>query len=297
MADEVTALQNALDNDPFDGTTNEPLPAPESIEEMVGTSHGLANAFTALMDSIDAKASERRAALIAERTAMVSQFKSTNADAAGMTDADAIATVTKAAELKAKEEASHFRASLLTANAQQIDDMTKRLARAEKQLGAVMKTYPTAVNLLAAQKLDDPKRAVYTQNLAKAGKNELTMHAKRAIQNGDRALGAAVLTRLHELSPAERPFTPLALAKQLVGAEYDAYATAHAQVAKMLQAAQSRLRAVSAGRGDPLGKLTSALRTRNLPEVKVEPRKADYRVVWEPPKPDYVYRGKPIEYK
>jgi hypothetical protein len=297
MADEVTQLQNALDNDPFDGATNEPLPAFDSIGAMVGTSHELATAFGSLMDTIDAQTTQRRATLIAQGTAAVRELKSGHVDAAGMTDGDAFAAVTKAAELKAKEAASRFRAELLTANNAQIGEMTKRLAAAEKQLAAVMKTYPSPVNLLAAQRLDDPKRAVYTQNLAKAGKNELQMHARLAIQNGDRALGAAVLTRLHELPASDRPFTPLALAKQIVGAEHDGYATAHRQLATMHQTMQSRLRAVSLGKSDPLGKVSEALRKRGLPEVEVATKKQEQRVVWEPPKHDHVYRGKPIEFK
>lgn len=241
--------------DPFGLPDDYTLPTEIEIDSLVTKADTLCKGFNALGDGIEAKIGERYQEMVMEKQDSVRGLPMSQGE---------IAAAMKAADLAAREEAKRYRQGLLKYHEETISEQMRQLNAANEKVQGVLKTYPAVQSYLSAQHLGDPKRTEYSRQIANAGPAEVAMLARRAIGTNDRALAAAVLSKLDSMPKESRPFSAQQFAQRMVGKEYDRYTLAGKKIAHAFQSVINRNRELAKGKADLFEKLKSGLRQHAL---------------------------------
>jgi len=241
--------------DPFGLPAEFSLPSSDEIDNLVTKCEGLSQSFNALGDDIEARIAKRHAEIRDEDTRNVRTLPLSRSELAG---------AMKAAEMKADKEAKRFRDGLLSHHEQVITDQMRQLNAANDRLQGVLKVYPSPAALLSSQHLGDPKRTEYLRQIEHAGKAELGTMARIAVATGNRALAAAVQSKLAAMPRDHRPFDPAAFAERVVGHEHAKLALAAKKANHAFQTVINRNRALQRGKTVLHEKLSSALRADDI---------------------------------
>ena len=241
--------------DPFGIPTGYTLPTTDEIDGYVTKAENLGKSFNALGDDIEAGIAKRQQEIYDDTTKGVRSLPLSPADMAG---------ALKAADMQAKAEAKRFREGLLTLNDAAITEQLRQLHTANEKIQGLVKVYPSPQALLSSQHLGDPKRTEYLNQIASAGTAGVAGMARLAIATGNRALAAAVQSRLEVMPKGDRPFSPAEFADRVVGAEHAAFVLAAKKTAHAFQTAINRHRALQKGKTDLHEKMKGALRADDI---------------------------------
>lgn len=114
--------------------------------------------------------------------------------------------------------ASALKASLKNETNVQRIDLLRAIARMNAQAKGAIEFYENPVHIVLRQTIASAKRATVFDNLAAAGPTELKAFASLAVATKDLDLGAAVIGKLHGITPSTaRPVSPRFVADALVG--------------------------------------------------------------------------------
>ena len=108
---------------------------------------------------------------------------------------------TKARLAALDSAASKIKAEEKAATNKQRTLILRELARMNDQAKGAIPCYESSVQMLLRDTIASTKRATIFQNLKAAGPVELKAFASLAIATGDKDMGAAVVGRLHAVSP------------------------------------------------------------------------------------------------
>jgi len=168
----------------------------------------------------------------------------------------------------AEKETSAAIGQIKDAAADEVDAFYKQAGALYNPLVAQRLYYESPVKVLAREALGDERRSAYLQQLSLAGPAELAHFGQLAVGTKNKALGAAVLSRLDALPMKERPFTPNEFATAM---ELDAYIKAreYLKIGELrFQGLIVAIRTWKQGRSNPINTLSLALRSQQL-DMKV----------------------------
>jgi hypothetical protein len=168
----------------------------------------------------------------------------------------------------AEQETSAAIGQIKDAAAVEVDAFYKQAGALYNPLVAQRLYYESPVKVLAREALGDERRSAYLQQLSLAGPAELAHFGQFAVGTKNKALGAAVLSRLDALPMKERPFTPNEFATAM---ELDAYIKAreYLKIGELrFQGLIVAIRTWKQGRSNPINTLSLALRSQQL-DMKV----------------------------
>lgn len=168
----------------------------------------------------------------------------------------------------AEQETSAAIGQIRDAAADEVDAFYKQAGGLYNPLVAQRLYYESPVKVLAREALGDERRSAYLQQLSLAGPAELAHFGQFAVGTKNKALGAAVLSRLDALPMKERPFTPNEFATAM---ELDAYIKAreYLKIGELrFQGLIVAIRTWKQGRSNPINTLSLALRSQQL-DMKV----------------------------
>ncbi|WP_278390905.1 hypothetical protein [Stutzerimonas kunmingensis] len=168
----------------------------------------------------------------------------------------------------AEQETSAAIGQIRDAAADEVDAFYKQAGALYNPLVAQRLYYESPVKVLAREALGDERRSAYLQQLSLAGPAELAHFGQFAVGTKNKALGAAVLSRLDALPMKERPFTPNEFATAM---ELDAYIKAreYLKIGELrFQGLIVAIRTWKQGRSNPINTLSLALRSQQL-DMKV----------------------------
>ena len=164
----------------------------------------------------------------------------------------------------AEQETSAAIGQIKDAAADEVDAFYKQAGALYNPLVAQRLYYESPVKVLAREALGDERRSAYLQQLSLAGPAELAHFGQFAVGTKNKALGAAVLSRLDALPMKERPFTPNEFATAM---ELDAYIKAreYLKIGELrFQGLIVAIRTWKQGRSNPINTLSLALRSQQL---------------------------------
>jgi len=164
----------------------------------------------------------------------------------------------------AEQETSAAIGQIRDAAADEVDAFYKQAGALYNPLVAQRLYYESPVKVLAREALGDERRSAYLQQLSLAGPAELAHFGQLAVGTKNKALGAAVLSRLDALPMKERPFTPNEFATAM---ELDAYIKAreYLKIGELrFQGLIVAIRTWKQGRSNPINTLSLALRSQQL---------------------------------
>lgn len=164
----------------------------------------------------------------------------------------------------AEQETSAAIGQIRDAAADEVDAFYKQAGALYNPLVAQRLYYESPVKVLAREALGDERRSAYLQQLSLAGPAELAHFGQFAVGTKNKALGAAVLSRLDALPMKERPFTPNEFATAM---ELDAYIKAreYLKIGELrFQGLIVAIRTWKQGRSNPINTLSLALRSQQL---------------------------------
>lgn len=168
----------------------------------------------------------------------------------------------------AEQETSATIGQIKDAAADEVDAFYKQAGALYNPLVAQRLYYESPVKVLAREAIGDERRSAYLQQLSLAGPAELAHFGQFAVGTKNKALGAAVLSRLDALPMKERPFTPNEFATAM---ELDAYIKAreYLKIGELrFQGLIVAIRTWKQGRSNPINTLSLALRSQQL-DMKV----------------------------
>ena len=241
--------------DPFGLPTGFTLPTTDEIDGLVTKAETLGKSFTALGDDIEARITKRQQEIFDDATKGVRSLPLSQADMQG---------ALKAAGLQAKAEAKRFREGLLKFHDDAITDQLKQLNAANEKVQGLMRVYPSPQALLSSQHLGDPKRTEYLRQIESAGTAEVATMARLAIASDNRALAAAVQSKLDAMPKDARPFSSAEFAARVVGVEHALYALSAKKAGHAFQTAINRHRALQRRQGYLFANLKGALRAHDI---------------------------------
>lgn len=175
----------------------------------------------------------------------------------------------------AEQETSAAIGQIRDAAADEVDAFYKQAGALYNPLVAQRLYYESPVKVLAREALGDERRAAYLQQLSLAGPAELAHFGQFAVGTKNKALGAAVLSRLDALPMKERPFTPNEFATAM---ELDAYIKAreYLKIGELrFQGLIVAIRTWKQGRSNPINTLSLALRSQQLDMKVLDPLEDD----------------------
>lgn len=150
-------------------------------------------------------------------------------------------------------------------------ELLRSLARMHETAAAAIGFWDNPVSIVLRETIASDKRATIYGNLASAGPVELKSFASLAIAAKDLELGAAVISRLHGISPASaRPASPKVLADSLRGDLSRELHAALLEVDSLLTESVLANRNFEAGRSGNnagIGSVEAALKRRRLEAV------------------------------
>ncbi|EMD99747.1 MULTISPECIES: hypothetical protein [Stutzerimonas stutzeri subgroup] len=164
----------------------------------------------------------------------------------------------------AEQETSAAIGQIRDAATDEVDAFYKQAGALYNPLVAQRLYYESPVKVLAREALGDERRSAYLQQLSLAGPAELAHFGQFAVGTKNKALGAAVLSRLDALPMKERPFTPNEFATAM---ELDAYIKAreYLKIGELrFQGLIVAIRTWKQGRSNPINTLSLALRSQQL---------------------------------
>jgi hypothetical protein len=248
-----------MTTDPFGVALNSRIPTSDESVALLAEVERAAAEHVKLVAHLDKTFADRRTKAEAEASSLIPTGEAM--------DETALRIAKAMAARKADREVAEFRKNALAETEKARTQYLRELKAGSDRLEAVVKVFPSPVALLSAQSLGDARRTEYLRQTETSGPAELATLGKLAIANGDRALAAAVLSRLDRLPKNARPFTAQALAEQMVGREH-ATLLAHAKRASAaFQQAINLDRAIATGKPSTASSIASALRRREADQL------------------------------
>ncbi|HEX8341974.1 MAG TPA: hypothetical protein VF624_13795 [Tepidisphaeraceae bacterium] len=245
--------------DPFGLPANFTLPKPEEIDASAAKAEQLHAAFSTLGDDIEARISKRGEELLANYSDGLAGL--------GMSPAE-MAAVNKANEARVEKETTRFREGLLEHLGNNLNDQLRQLSEVKERVDGFLRVYPSPQALLGTQHLADPARTQYQNVLAHAGHAQLQTMARLAISTNNRALAAAVQTRIDTLPRDDRPFAAAEFAEKIVGTEWKKFKMAADKVNHAYQSVVNRQIELKKGKPFAHGRLTAALRAKAIADAE-----------------------------
>jgi hypothetical protein len=127
--------------------------------------------------------------------------------------------------------------------------------------------YQSPVQMLVREGLGSERRSRIMQQIEHSGPTELASLASLAASTGDREMGAALVSRVNRLDPADRPFSPHALADALVGAEHRDVTAAILEVERLAEESAHADTAFETGRASSVRTIQAAIMRREQAAV------------------------------
>lgn len=165
----------------------------------------------------------------------------------------------------AAKEVSKFRRGIVEKTDDERWQALRELKAEADRVSAAEAHYTSPAALLAREGLGTDERSRYMAQVANSGPAELRNFAQVAAATGNLLLAVAILNRLDTMRPDDRKavgITRQALAKALVGADFDKAQRSITVVRNRVQAALNRNRALQNGGGSPLANIKLALDRR-----------------------------------
>jgi hypothetical protein len=100
------------------------------------------------------------------------------------------------------------------------------------------------------------------QQVEHSGPTELASLAALAASTGDKEMGAALISRVNRLDPADRPFSPHALADALVGVDHRDITAAIMEVERLAEEAAHADTAFESGKPSSVRTIQAAILRR-----------------------------------
>ncbi len=178
-----------------------PTPTPvwlseQAVRELVVSARRAKASLLAIISSIDSKVEARRATINQSLSDLDMKARLAAVDAS----------------------ASTLKASLKNETSKARTDTLRSLARLNETAKAAVQFWDNSVSIVLRETIASEKRATIFANLASAGPVELKGFSSLAIAAKDMDMGAAVIGRLHAISPSSaRPASPKFLADALRG--------------------------------------------------------------------------------
>ena len=243
----------ATEPDPFFNVPiGNALPDDEEIVSLVAKSVSLERAFSAVL-SRDNEALDRKwQEFEAEAASLVSGLQLSGGD---------LVKVMGAAERKAEEKHTEYRKGVVTLSNENRQAQLKQLSAANEKAAALLRVFPSPVQLLSIYGLGEERRTHYAAQLANAGHSQLQTMARYALAKGDFALGAAVADRVAAMPKESRPFSAAKLAEAFVGKRHTALTNAARNITDTYQRVMAAEREHVSGRPNPRTKIANGLRT------------------------------------
>lgn len=232
---------------------NIPTPAPTWLSEaqvrtLVQNARKAKADLLVVIEGIDTKIAERRQVLTTS-----------------LADLD-----TKARLAAIDSAASTVKATLKAESNPRRTELLRSLARMADTARSAVQFWDNPVAIVLRETIASEKRATIFQNLASAGPVELKGFASLSVAAKDKDMAAAVIARLHGISPSSaRPVSPRAVADELVGELQREMHLALLEVDGLLQEAVVSDRLFEQGRSgsNGIGSVALALKNRRLAEV------------------------------
>lgn len=235
------------------------LPDDEEIVSLVAKAVTLERAHAAVVandaNSLDRKWQEFES----EAASLVSGLNLSGGD---------MVKVMGAAEKKALEKHNEFRKGVVELSDPHRQTQLKQLAAANEKAAALLRVFPSPVQLLLTYGLGEERRTHYAAQLTNAGHSQLQTLARYALAKGDFALGAAVADRVAAMPKESRPFSASKLADAFVGKRHAALTNAAKNITTVFQRVMDSEREHVTGRSNPRTKITNGLRQLQLEKGK-----------------------------
>lgn len=158
-------------------------------------------------------------------------------------------------------------------NAKRVD-LLRTIARLNESAKAAIPLYDNPVTMLMRATVASDRRVTISANIELSGKTELGMFAGLAVASKDLPMAAAVVARLHGITPSSaRPASPRAVAEAILGEEQKELFGALLEVDSIMTEAALANRLFDQGRSGAsgIGTVEAALKRRRLAEVGGKP--------------------------
>lgn len=157
---------------------------------------------------------------------------------------------------------SGFLGELRRISADQRVNFVRQAARQATDAAAIKAHYKSPAQMLARYSLGSERRSRILQQIAASGPAELESLAELAAATRDMELAAALCSRIYELPPAKRSFSPQELADVLLGEEFRSVNRSLMEIERLGQEALNDDTSFETGRQSEQRLLTIALMKR-----------------------------------
>ncbi len=202
--------------------------------------------------------------LVQERETKELADASRYAGASAEHDSEVRRVVNQVARNQAKRAAGEYRRTLLAQSDAERAERLKAIMEIDALAVQLSPLYERPQQLLGRQGLGSAERSRYHEQLRDAGPAELVSMRDWALHTNDRALGAAIMSRLDAMSTKTRPFDAADFAMKLVGDEFDATRKAIATIRVATQRALNANRDFERGSVDATAKIGMGLAQRRI---------------------------------
>lgn len=263
-----------MELDPFQLPDGFTIPTNEEVDALVVKAESLQKTFNTFGDGIDDT--------VAKKAQEIKDSYSANTgNLHNITPGDMEGAM-RVADAKADKETRRFRQGLLKLNEETINDQLRQLQAAHDRVTGLLRVYPSPQAYLSAQHLGDPKRTEFLRQIDKAGPAEVATMARLAMATNNRALAAAVQSKLDSMPKDSRPFSGAEFAERMVGPEHNRYVLAAKRTNNAFQSAINRSRALASGKGNSHETIKSGLRKAATDRYQRDKGLADF-VAAKPP--------------
>jgi hypothetical protein len=157
----------------------------------------------------------------------------------------------------------------------ELDGLFSEAGAAYNRAVAQRPFYDSAVKTLNRLTLGDPKRSEYMRQLRSVGPAELAHLGQFAVSSGNKALAAAIVSRLDSFPASSRPFGAVELASAMNLDEHRKASEAIKIVEVRFQTTVIAIRTWKAGKSNPLNTVSLALQGRALNAALMSELEAD----------------------
>lgn len=157
----------------------------------------------------------------------------------------------------------------------ELDALFKEAGAAYNQAASQRPFYDSPVKTLNRVTLGDPKRSEYMRQIESIGSAELAHLGQFAVSTGNRALAAAIVSRLDTMPAGSRPFGAVTLASAIRLEDHTKASEAIKIAEVRFQAVVIAIRTWKNGKANPLNSVSLALQTRTLDEKLLRELKAN----------------------
>lgn len=254
--------------DPFQIPEGFTIPSNEEIDSLVVKAEKLQTSFNTLSDGIEQTVATKHQEI-------KDAYSANTGNLQNITPGD-IEGAMRVADAKADVEIRRFREGVIKLNEGAITDQLQQLKIAHDRVSSLLRVYPSPQAYLSAQQLGDPKRTEYLRQIEKAGPAEVATMARLALATGNRALAAAVQSKLDSMPKDARPFSGAEFAERIVGKEHSRFVLAAKRTNNAFQVAINRHRALAKGKGNSLETIKSGLRKAATNQYQQDKGLADF---------------------